>query len=844
MGRKARQLRPRKGADEPIIESKKRDDQKAMDGARLLQLVLAGQTAAVEAMLQRKVDANSTDERGWPPLFHASQRGQPSMVKLLLAHKALATFAGMTGETALMVASEQGQTKIANMLLAASCSVNLAANDGTTALMGACLHSRIDMVRLLLEKKASVGASTIQGGTALAVACHGDKVLSAEIVKLLLSCRATVDAPGQFAQTPLIAACQNGHFGAVEALLDHKANINHETTLGQSALTTAAMANERDIANLLASRGALLSLASLASKAASKEPKQDPFLVPGSRALIENLVSASDLNGLTGEIVGFDTSKGRHAVRLPNGEEKLIKPANLKPLGNHSIDLCMRGYVRKLVKLMKLKLEREAVPEDFLCLIQSLDENHLQCSMQLPSVMPSNSLILGRVVDISRHPDEESAKQEAVDGAALQAIKALRRSDNVDDELSPCSSASGEEDDDPLEHELTDLKNIDMDDPEALAAFAERVNESISKQASALRADDEDSSSDSEPDRRAFYKAFGMESRLKIVANGNQMHTFFPSIDNLVAGGKCTHWSPGTPVITQDGKRGSIILYDATAKVYSVKLKGGKERCFKRSQLRRAPMPKEEAKKFVEAIAKWEKENHIGTFITKHMKIFRVPKEQIPSQYRKSLQGKDLIWMVHQDTRAWPDGVEFQGEALFIDPLVAQRKDIFGEDWFNAVDATFPAKQVPFRTLPPDVATEMFRMLDESQKEQSGSNLDPRLQDLLQERGMVSIEYNSSVSMSEALWKNDAEPFRLSPEEMWGLAGDTLDGFAQKFPGIALHCQDMLETDASTHFAAMDELQSQNARVHEAHKAERKKKEEALQILEDGVGQQGRATLA
>ena len=187
MGRKARQLRPRKGADEPIIESKKRDDQKAMDGARLLQLVLAGQTAAVEAMLQRKVDANSTDERGWPPLFHASQRGQPSMVKLLLAHKALATFAGMTGETALMVASEQGQTKIANMLLAASCSVNLAANDGTTALMGACLHSRIDMVRLLLEKKASVGASTIQGGTALAVACHGDKVLSAEIVKLFIA---------------------------------------------------------------------------------------------------------------------------------------------------------------------------------------------------------------------------------------------------------------------------------------------------------------------------------------------------------------------------------------------------------------------------------------------------------------------------------------------------------------------------------------------------------------------------------------------------------------------------------------------------------------------------------
>ena len=39
--------------------------------------------------------------------------------------------------------------------------------------------------------------------------------------------------------------------------------------------------------------------------------------------------------------------------------------------------------------------------------------------------------------------------------------------------------------------------------------------------------------------------------------------------------------------------------------------------------------------------------------------------------------------------------------------------------------------------------------------------------------------------------------------------------------------------DCSTQFAAIDELQNQNARMHDAHQAERKKKEEALQALEE-----------
>ena len=206
-------------------------------------------------MLKRGVDANATDHEGWPPLFHASQRGQLALAKLLLAHRAIASFVGKSGQTALMLASEQGQPKIARILLASRCSINAASSDGTTALMGACLHSQIDMVRLLLQERALVNASTLQGGTPLDVACHGDKVLSADIAKLLLASRAAVEAENGLSGTPLVTACQNGHLHTVQIPLAHRTNINHSSKFRQTPLATAVMSNRMDIGNILVQQG-------------------------------------------------------------------------------------------------------------------------------------------------------------------------------------------------------------------------------------------------------------------------------------------------------------------------------------------------------------------------------------------------------------------------------------------------------------------------------------------------------------------------------------------------------------------------------------------------------------
>ena len=416
MGRKPRE---KKGTDESFITSDKRAEQAAADRDRLFQLVFAGQNAAVEAMLKRGVDANATDREGWPSLFHPSQRGQLALTKLLLAHRATASFVGKSGETPLMMASEQGQSKIARILLASRCSINAASSDGTTALMGACLHSQIDMVRLLLEERALVNASTLQGGTPLDIACHGDKVLSADIAKLLLASRAAVDAENGLSGTPLMTACQNGHLATVQILLAHRANINHSSKLRQTPLATAVMSNQRDIGNILLQQGAVLRIA--------RRPiclYRELLQVPGTRARVQGLAQAVHLNGLTGEILSFDPDTGRRAVRLPDGN-KSIKSSNFQPLGNFEVDVSqMQGSLRRLAKLLKQKLGREASSEDFLCLVKNLDEDHLQCTLYLPELMPSGA-IQGTSVHTASHPCGESAKFEAVDLAAQQALKAL-----------------------------------------------------------------------------------------------------------------------------------------------------------------------------------------------------------------------------------------------------------------------------------------------------------------------------------------------------------------------------------------------------------------------------------
>ena len=94
----------------------------------------------------------------------------------------------------------------------------------------------------------------------------------------------------------------------------------------------------------------------------------------------------------------------------------------------------MSGHIRKLRKVLKLKLGRDVTSEDFLCCIESVDNDHLKCKLYLPHALPV-SIIFGTVVPVASHSCRHSAKREAVNLAAAQALKMLRQRDGlVDDE--------------------------------------------------------------------------------------------------------------------------------------------------------------------------------------------------------------------------------------------------------------------------------------------------------------------------------------------------------------------------------------------------------------------------
>ena len=188
------------------------------------------------------------------------------------------------------------------------------------------------------------------------------------------------------------------------------------------------------------------------------------------------------------------------------------------------------------------------------------------------------------------------------------------------------------------------MDGLAFDDEGAVAVLAERFNKFTTK---ATHGKDELTADSKQGDEELpMLIGFAAPSEPKIVPNGKMMHIFYPdTISKLIANRAHNHWSPGTAVITQDGRNGTVVRFDATTELYSVKLRGGKERPFQRSQLRRAPMAKEASRKFVAGIQAYEEQNGMATYITKHLKIVRVPKEQLPKTFRAALLGKDLFWM-------------------------------------------------------------------------------------------------------------------------------------------------------------------------------------------------------
>ena len=183
------------------------------------------------------------------PAISASMTGSgltPAQAKSQLAQMGIELSANK-----LIDFAAQGDQNTVTLLLAAGLSPS--ASDSVrrvTALHNAASQGHVELVRLLLSMQAKVDARDWQGVTPLIYAAYAGKH---EVLALLLEKGASINRVPMIGPTPLNAAVLSGNLIAVRVLLDHGAALALKDVNGHTARQIAERAGRSDIVVLLQS---------------------------------------------------------------------------------------------------------------------------------------------------------------------------------------------------------------------------------------------------------------------------------------------------------------------------------------------------------------------------------------------------------------------------------------------------------------------------------------------------------------------------------------------------------------------------------------------------------------
>ena len=190
----------------------------------LIEATKAGNTEAVEFLIETlDVDPNTRND-GFTPLFIASHNGHLEIVDRLLKEKVNPNTPCNDGATPLFIASHNGHLEIVERLLMEDANPNISLETGITPLYIASQNGHLEIVERLLMEDANPNISLETGITPLYIASQNGHL---EIVERLLMEDANPNTPRENGCTPLCIASKNGHLEIVERLL--KENINPNT---------------------------------------------------------------------------------------------------------------------------------------------------------------------------------------------------------------------------------------------------------------------------------------------------------------------------------------------------------------------------------------------------------------------------------------------------------------------------------------------------------------------------------------------------------------------------------------------------------------------------------------
>jgi uncharacterized protein len=234
---------------------------------------------------QQSRDINATFANGKTELhFQALSGTNPKLIKLLVQAGANLEARTMTGKTPLILAAMNGNTEIITALLEAGANVWARDADGAIALTTAAWHNNMEAVRILLQASiyprseldkvlihavykesletivalikagANTSVRTPDGTTLLMTAV---KKANLEIITMLLKLGphiifregetipkyVGIDAQTKVGETALVFAVQTDSLLIVQKLIDAGADVNKQTSEGNTALLLAARSN-------------------------------------------------------------------------------------------------------------------------------------------------------------------------------------------------------------------------------------------------------------------------------------------------------------------------------------------------------------------------------------------------------------------------------------------------------------------------------------------------------------------------------------------------------------------------------------------------------------------------
>jgi ankyrin repeat protein len=218
----------------------------------LLEAIRLGNSADVNALLQKGVTPNAKLPDGTSALMEATVADDAGLLRALLDRGANVNTKNQAGATALMWAT--GDLEKTRLLLERGADVSASSDSGRTALMIAAGGGPATEIARLLVEKGADPRYTSNGYTVLMEASEqGDR----ELVDLLLKHGANVKSTNRVGWTALHNGAMNANTGIVADLIAAGADANaRETFHGTTPLHWAAASGNREVVKLLLAHGA------------------------------------------------------------------------------------------------------------------------------------------------------------------------------------------------------------------------------------------------------------------------------------------------------------------------------------------------------------------------------------------------------------------------------------------------------------------------------------------------------------------------------------------------------------------------------------------------------------